>query len=101
LDSRRIQGCGRRLLAMHTCACTKVQPWACTNDQVIWSGQRLSTNLSAVSSSSCGSVQRPLSAMRFSCDDGPSGKDSFVSKQIGFVFLKCLEAFCTLGNMLV
>lgn len=38
--------------AMHTCACTRVQPWACTNNQVIWSGQRQRTNLSAVSSSS-------------------------------------------------
>lgn len=60
LDSRRIQGCGRRLLAMHTCACTKVQPWACTNDQVIWSGQRLSTNLSAVSSSSLWFCPAPI-----------------------------------------
>lgn len=37
-----------------------------------------------------GSVRRPLPAMGVSCDDGPSAKDSRVSKPIAFVFLKYL-----------
>lgn len=35
----------------------------------------------------CGCVWRPLPAMGVSRDDGLSAKDSFVSKQIAFVFL--------------
>lgn len=36
------------------------------------------------------SVRRPLPAMGVSRDDGPSAKDSRVSKPIAFVFLKYL-----------
>lgn len=36
------------------------------------------------------SVRRPLPAMGVSRDDGPSAKDSCVSKPIAFVFLKYL-----------
>lgn len=37
-----------------------------------------------------GSVRCPLPAMGVFCDDGPSAKDSCVSKRIAFVFLKYL-----------
>lgn len=76
--------------AMHTCACTRVQPWACTNNQVIWNWQRWSTKLSALFSSSWWFYGRPLPAVGVFCDDGPSAKYCCVSKQIAFVFLKYL-----------